>query len=163
MKRYVPKLLLVFFVAQLLLPGYLVYRHYSTLSQGESFKFEVAPYDPYDPFRGRYVALRTTLPLYDGDGDYLLLSKDAQGYAQIDGWATRPPEDGAYMKNPELERYYMNEQLAPEAERLQRELDWETNSMYLLVKVRKGHFVIQGLYLNGVPVEELLTQSGPVS
>lgn len=157
MKRWLTYLFAIYFVLQLAVPGYLVYRHYNTLSTGESYKFEVAPYDPYDPFRGRYVALGTAVSLYSYDGDYALLGKDADGYAEIVSWQYDKPTEGQYIKSPRLDRYYMNEKMAPEAERLQRELDVDDDMMYLLVKVKNGHYVIEGLYLNDIPIEQYIT------
>lgn len=158
MKRFLPHLLAVYFVLQLAIPGYFVYRHYNTLNTGESYQFEVRPYDPYDPFRGRYVALSTTISLNSPDGEYALLGKDANGYAKIVSWQAQKPPEGQYIRNPQLDRYYMNEKMAPEAERLQREMDVKNDSMYLLVKVKNGHYVIQGLYLNDIPIEQYIVQ-----
>jgi len=158
MRKFTVYLLFGYFILQLAVPGYFVYRHYNTLYTGESYKFEVAPYDPYDPFRGRYVALRTTLSLYSKDGEYALLEKDAAGYAVISGWQSQKPNDRQYVKNPELSRYYMNEKMAPEAERIQRGLDLDKDIIYLLVKVKNGDYVVQGLYINDVPIEQYITR-----
>lgn len=75
MRKFTLYMLIGYFILQLAVPGYFVFRHYNTLYTGESYKFEVAPYDPYDPFRGRYVALRPTLSLYSADGEYAVLEK----------------------------------------------------------------------------------------
>lgn len=158
MKKIIPYLLIGYFVLQLAIPAYFVYQHYNTLYNGESYKVEVVPYDPYDPFRGRYVALRTELPHSDGKGAYAVLEKNAQGYAVITKWTAQRPEKEQYAKNLQLDRYYMNEKLAPKAENLQNTLDWEENTMYLIVNVRKGHYVIRGLYINDVPIEQYIGQ-----
>lgn len=158
MKKLTLSLLLGYFVLQLAVPGYFVYRHYDTLRNGESYKFDVMPYDPYDPFRGRYVALASRLDLSGREGQYAVLAKDSDGYAVITAWQEQRPESGQYVKNPKLDRYYMNEKQAPEAERIQRELDLEKNSLYLLVRVKQGNYVIQGLYINGIPIETYITQ-----
>ena len=50
----------------------------------------------------------------------------------------------------------MNEEMAPEAERIQRDLDLEKETMYLLVKVKNGDYVIQGLYINDIPIEQYI-------
>ena len=158
MKKYIPHLLIAYFLLMLAVPGYFVFRHYDTLRFGESYKVEVEPYDPYDPFRGRYVALSTRLPNYSGYGKYALLERDSRGYALITDCDERTQKDGQYVKNLRLDRYYMNEKMAPEAERLQRDLDLSSDTMYLLVKVKKGHYVIQGLYIDDIAIEEYLTK-----
>lgn len=156
MKRWIPYLLMGYFVIQLVVPGYVVYRHYDTLNTGVDYKFEVMPYDPYDPFRGRYVALDTVASTRYHEGEYAVLGTDSNGFATITQWALEKPEGEEYVKNLEISRYYMNEKMAPEAERLQRSLDVETDKMYVIIKVKNGHYVIQGLYLNDVPIEQYL-------
>lgn len=151
-------LLIGYMILQLAVPGYFVYRHYDTLYTGESYKFEVAPYDPYDPFRGRYVSLQSTLSLYSVDGEYAILEKDSTGYAVISKWQKDKPQTGQYVKNLQLNRYYMNEKMAPEAERIQRSLDLDRETIYLLVRVKNGDYVIEGLYVNDVPIEQYITQ-----
>lgn len=157
MKKYIPYLLAGYFFLMIAAPGYLVYRHYNTLRTGESYKVEVEPYDPYDPFRGRYVALSTSVPNNNGHGKYALLDKDSRGYAIITHFDEKTVENGVYVKNLRLDRYYMNEKMALEAERLQREMDLSGDSMYLLVRVKNGHYVIQGLYVNDITIEEYIT------
>jgi len=159
MRKFTSYLLIGYFILQLAVPGYFVYRHYNTLYTGESYKFEVAPYDPYDPFRGRYVSLRSTLSLYSSDGEYAMLEKDSAGYAVISGWQSWKPQEGQYIKSPKLNRYYMNEKMAPEAERIQRGLDLDEDTIYLLVKVKNGDYVIEGLYINDVSIEQYIIQT----
>ena len=157
MKKPVLYLLTAYIALQLLIPGYMIFRYYDTLATGEDYKFVVAPYDPYDPFRGRYVALRAEQPMY-GPGNYALLNRDEQGYAVVSGWSETRPTGIAYVQNLSLNRYYMNEAMAPEAERIQRNLA-DTDSLYLLVKVKNGSYVIEGLYLNGIPIEQYIIDS----
>lgn len=158
MKKLTPYLLIAYFVLQLAVPAYFVFRHYNTLHTGESYKFEVAPYDPYDPFRGRYIALRPTLSLQSSGDEYILLEHDSNGFAVISGRQPQKPTSGQYVKNLQLNRYYMNEIMAPEAERIQRSLT-DTDSIYLLVKVKNGDYVIEGLYLNDIPIEQYITNT----
>ncbi|NLT58276.1 MAG: GDYXXLXY domain-containing protein [Clostridiales bacterium] len=160
MKKRSAYLLLGYFILQLALPGQLVCRHYHTLRTGESYKFQVRPYDPYDPFRGRYVALMPDLgPQGDRRGEYALLGRDADGYAVVTGWRDERPAEGPYVKDLQLDRYYMNEKMAPQAERLSFDLDLEQNAFYLLVKVRQGRYVIAGLYVNDTPIEQYLVNA----
>ncbi len=159
MKKLVRALLLSYFILQLAVLGVFVYRHYDILRSGTPYQFDVAPYDPYDPFRGRYVALSPLLDLSQYPEDaYLLLERDTGGFASIKSWQLDRPQSGDYVQKLRLERYYMNEKLAPEADRIQRELDPQKDRLYLLVRVKSGSYVIEGLYLNGAPIEDVLTQ-----
>jgi hypothetical protein len=66
-------------------------------------KFVVAPVDPADPFRGRYVSLRFAgaefktqekLPFEEGQPIHALLEADAEGYAGVKALVAEPPKDG---------------------------------------------------------------------
>lgn len=155
MKKPLLYLLAAYLILLLLVPGYLICRHYNTLVTGEDYKFIVRPYDPYDPFRGRYVALQTEQSLF-GNQTYAMLERDALGYATIAGWSDSKPQGEAYVKNLQLDRYYMNERMAPEAERIQFNLA-ESDQLYLMVKVKNGAYVIQGLYFNDIPIEQYIS------
>lgn len=159
MKKKLLYLLWGYFILQLVVPGYFVYRHYDTLQTGESLRFEVVPYDPYDPFRGRYVRLSTAQSLNSWEGEYALLTADENGYARVTGWSDQRPDRGIYAKNLRLDRYYMNEKQAPETERLQRKLDYDVDTMVLTVRVKNGNYVIEGLFLNDIPIEQYLEES----
>lgn len=153
-KRRLLWLLIGFMALQLFVPGYLVFRNYDTLKTGDSYKFIVNPYDPYDPFRGRYVELR---PAERAVFKYTPLGRDERGFAKIlPGSSDRPISTGVYAKNLRLNRYYMNESMAPIAERVQRNLS-DDDYMYLLVKVKGGHYVIEGLYINDIPIERYIS------
>lgn len=86
------------------------------LSQGELYKFKVAPVDPYDAFRGRYVRVniegdgpfRTDTQLRRGMHLYPSLVVDANGIASLTNPAVKPPINMPYIKvkcrysNPEM-------------------------------------------------------------
>ncbi len=58
MKKFQLVLFLVLAAACIAAPLSIVLKYEKTLAAGTQFKFRTAPVDPYDPFRGRYVALR---------------------------------------------------------------------------------------------------------
>lgn len=76
------------------------------LKQGELYKFKVAPVDPYDAFRGRYVAInlegagpfRTDNEFPRGMNLYPSLVKDANGIASLTNLAIKPPAGSPYIK-----------------------------------------------------------------
>lgn len=173
-------LLVVMMVVQLAVPGKMMLDRELTLRLGESFRFETAPVDPYDPFRGRYVALNFTTPnMIVEDWEvgnsvqkaFAVIETGESGSARIASLHRTRPAEGHYLKvnvlrrGPEtyhitlpFDRYYMNEHTAPEAERLYlaeaRRGMGERPDTYADVRIRRGMGVIAGLYLNGTPVEE---------
>ena len=172
-------------------PSWMVLRYERALAQGEPVKFRCAPVDPYDPFRGRYVALgfgaaQNNIPVSDDDDEhprhgqrvYALLEIQEDGFVRITSVQRKPPRKGLYfaakVRNFEgrgkanlwlpFDRYYMKEQVAPEAERRYRESIRRVESgvppdTYVLLRVHKGLAAIEGLYIEGESIEALLKQA----
>ena len=101
-------------IAQLIVPAYLIYKYESTLSQGGLYFIKVRPYDPYDPFRGRYVRLDFDYPVveYNGEeeieyGDFVYadLDKDSQGNTIFSEIFTEKPKHKNYLKVKFLNNY----------------------------------------------------------
>ena len=62
---------------------------------------------------------------------------------------------------PPFERFYLNEKLAPEAERrLNRALADSDSRVELVLKVYRGFACIVDLTINGVPIRELSKSAG---
>lgn len=81
-------------LAQLAVPLSLVWQHERTRSEGTAWRFQTAPVDPGDPFRGRYVRLayaaeQTAVPM--ADSGLVYMRQDARMYAELaagaDGYA----------------------------------------------------------------------------
>ena len=155
------------------------------LKKGEVFRFRPQPVDPYDAFRGRYVTLNfvdQTMEYanaqevfqYD-DQIYVQLQKDSLGFVYLSDPSFEKPQGENYLKvkvwttsedqvtifPPEnLTRYYLNEKLAPEAERKFQELirnnDGEEVLVYLDARVLNGKVLIEELYFEGQPVGDYL-------
>jgi uncharacterized membrane-anchored protein len=134
--------------AQWLVPAGMIFRREQALRHGETFRFRVAPVDPYDAFRGRYVALNptatvapTTHRFRQNQTLYLRLDNDADGFVRLAEAASKPGRDGVWMRaravwNNDvgwgqaakplsevrvalpLDRFYMDESSAPRAELL---------------------------------------------
>lgn len=178
-----PALALVCLV-QLAVPARMILEHERTLSRGELFRFQVAPVDPYDPFRGRYVLLSfdaETVPgepgddLEPGDRVFATIAEDEDGFAQVIDLGRKRPQGGAYLRarvrripgdhvqlDFPFERYYMEESLAPEAERAYREhTRREKIDAFVTVRVRGGRAVLEELYLAGMPILEYLEREQP--
>ena len=80
-KRLLLYITILYFLVLLAVPCYIIYGYYDILSTGETYKIEVAAYDPYDPFRGRYVTINPAFSelrwnygdvwLVKGNGDFV--------------------------------------------------------------------------------------------
>ncbi len=44
-------------IVQWLVPGQLIWKKEKVLAEGVTYKFQSAPVDPNDPFRGKYIVL----------------------------------------------------------------------------------------------------------
>ena len=181
-------------LAQLGVPAWMIAEHERTLATGERFLFRTRPVDPYDAFRGRYVALSFEQGIYKTDDPgklrrglvvFALLESDEDGFARIAGLSESRPDSGAYIKtrirdvrqerrmSPDgrerepipgsweirlelpFERFYMEERLAPEAERVVRERSGAgRQDAYIAVRVRSGIAVIEDLFVGGKPIRE---------
>ena len=154
-----------------------------TLRCGHLYRFEAQPVDPYDPFRGKFVRLgfaSTSLPIpsdsevWQEGGNrvpiYAMLGTNDQGFAILTSVSLEPPATGDYLRikgwrrhgtqldvRLPLDRYYMNEELAPEAERVYRKHAREADlAAYAMVRVRRGRAVIEGLNVEDMPIEEFV-------
>lgn len=153
----------------------------SVLKNGEQFKFKAAPFDPYDAFRGRYVALRiaentVALPkgmeLRNGQKVYALIALDEQGFAKFTTLSLRKPRDVSCMQakvsyvskgivhlDLPIDRYYMEEKAAPAAEKVYREHTRRgKQDAHILVRVRDGFAVIEALYVGDRRIEDVVKE-----
>lgn len=176
---------IAFFVSMLLMlavPIYMVASYEAVLKRGTTFSFTPRPIDPFDAFRGRYVILRfdqeeishsnAENTFKAGDEVFLELIKGSHDETLFGGLSHHPYEQGDYLRvrvryvwddkvgiSFPFDRYYMNEDLAPEAERM---LGWagrdELDSLQVTVnvKVRDGEGMIDGMYVNGQTIEDYL-------
>ena len=120
---------------------------------------------------------------YNGRTAYVRLAADAEGFARAAGIVLEEPQDGDYLKiagvwetwtpRPEdpgksdmtaytvrlsFDRYYMNEAAAPEAQRRYfQAVPRNVNARaWLTVRVKNGIAVIEGLFIDGVAIEEIV-------
>lgn len=183
MKKKVFIIYICIVIIQLAIPISMILRREITLKNGEAYKFQVEPVDPYDPFRGRYVDVRLKadritvskdIEVESGRKVYVILQEDQKGYAKLADVKLERPKEGNYFETNILystedeqgnkqiyvdmpfDRYYMEEKLAPQAENLYRE---EIDNAYLSVRFLKGFGVVEQLYLNEKPIEELIPVS----
>jgi uncharacterized membrane-anchored protein len=72
----------------------------------------------------------------------------------------RPAEFGRMIVLP-FDRYYMSESAAPAAEERYREASRRNDETraWITVRVRNGRGVVEGLYIDGVPIEDAVRQA----
>jgi uncharacterized membrane-anchored protein len=166
-------------------PLSMIARREGTLRTGTAYKFRTRPVDPYDAFRGRYVRLsfesteaRTTnaAQFTRGQKVYVGVHEGTNGFAALGEATSTPPLEGAYIKTRvthrrssqkkhinvllPFDRFYMNEDDAPEAEiQFRRAGRREERTAYALVRVKSGMAVIEDLYIEDKPILEFLRQN----
>jgi uncharacterized membrane-anchored protein len=170
---------------QLAAPASMILSHERTLAAGAAYKFRTAPVDPYDAFRGRYVALsfeRSEAKLAagvsasPGQTVYATLEISDDGFAKFGVAALAPPKDLPYLKvkagyssgdgaiNLQLpfDRFYMEETKAPAAEAAYRAHNRQgAQDAYVVVRVRDGGGVIEDLYVGGKPIRDAWRETKP--
>lgn len=178
-KKTILGLFLVLAVVQIAVPASMIAQHEIVLREGRLYKFKTAPVDPADAFRGRYVALSLAEDMGPSDANaqwetnqraYAELTEDSQGFAHIKLVTPSKPEGSdyiavriRYIEGPQvhvqlpLDRYYMNEYMAPQAEYAYREHSRvAVDDAYVTVRVLNGQAVIEGLYVADTPIEEFI-------
>ncbi len=178
-KKLIFGLFFVMIFLQLIVPFSMIIKREDALRQGMEFRFKTAPVDPYDAFRGRYVALRLEaekvnkpdkLNLKFGQKIYASISVDENGFAYFSQLSTQRPQRGSYIDAKvdhflandvylalPIDRYYMEEKSAPEAERIYRQRNRENKvDTYVTVKVKDGFVVVDGLYIGRERIEEFI-------
>lgn len=170
MKQWI---LLVVAAGQLAIPATMILQRERTLREGHAYKFRTQPVDPYDAFRGRFVALRlepntvTGANFERGTTVYVTLAEGADGYVTFTGVSRERPAGQDYLKvkmgwsntlQLPFDRFYMEEKAAPEAERAYREHSRQggARDAYVIVRVLDGHGVIENLFVAGVPIAEFV-------
>lgn len=165
--------------AQLAVPAWMIAERERVLRHGEVFKFRTAPVDPYDAFRGRYVALRFEessvpampgLEIVGGMRLCVAVTNGADGFARYGAATREPPATGAWIRvkawystrdriqlQPPTDRFYMNEDDAPDAEAAYRDSSRVSNrTAYAQMRVLGGNAAIEDLYVGGTSIREFV-------
>ena len=168
--------------AQLAVPASMILKRERTLAHGQAFKFRTSPVDPYDAFRGRYVALgfdRNSVvapPGHDfarGQTVHVRLEEDADGFAKLAEILRDPPDAAPYLTTKiqyvggnqvhlrlPFDRFYMDEDAAPAAEQAYWKYSASSNrNAYVQIRIEKGFAVLEDLYVDGQPIREYLAQN----
>lgn len=154
-------------------------------SQPSVFRFPVILYDPYDPFRGRYVQLWVEPQSVEVTGEtdfennkaYAVLEEDENGFAVAVDLIRKPQPgkiairvdrvsrvpnwdaDGYYYTiSFPFDRFYMNEKQAPEAELAVRDaLRQDGDGCVIIANIyANGNATITDLLIGDIPIREIL-------
>jgi uncharacterized membrane-anchored protein len=165
-------------LAQWAAPLSQIWTHEKVLTQGTLIKLKCTAPDPYDPLRGRYLAVRPNqseapvtagMELKHGAQVYAVLTTGADGFATITSLSLTPPASGEYLRVKSgyvynskadifwpFDRFYVNEKLAPEADKWFAENIRSTQGITAEVRVLNGRAVLEDLSLDGKPFREIL-------
>ncbi|MCS6244347.1 MAG: GDYXXLXY domain-containing protein [Opitutus sp.] len=167
-------------LAQWLVPLTGIMQHEQTLAEGTLVKLKCSAPDPYDPLRGRYLAVRpeqreVSVPagakLKRGMQVYASLSIGTDGLASVSHLSLEPPKSGDFIRlksgyvhneKTQLEwpfsRFYLNEKLAPEADRWFAENLRSSKGIIAEVRVLNGRAVLADLSFDGKSFREILKE-----
>lgn len=167
-------------LAQWAAPLSQIWSHEQTLAKGTLIRLKCGAPDPYDPLRGRYLAVRPEqreasvpagLTIQNGAQVYITLTPGADGTSTITRLSTTPPDTGTWLRvrlpwvygkdasiEWPFERYYINEKLAPEADKWFAENLRNTKGIIAEVRVLHGRAVLADLTFDGKPFREILKE-----
>ncbi len=167
-------------LAQWAAPLSQIWTYEQALAHGALIKLKCSAPDPYDPLRGRYLAVSPSqqavdvpagVELQDGAQVYGTLTTGADGLATITSLSLTPPTSGDYIMvktryvyeskasiDWPFERFYINEKLAPEADVWLAENISTASGVTAEVRVLKGRAVLADLSVGGKSFREILKQ-----
>ncbi|OYW75000.1 MAG: hypothetical protein B7Z37_15150 [Verrucomicrobia bacterium 12-59-8] len=167
-------------LAQWAAPLYQIWTHEQVLAKGTLIKLKCGAPDPYDPLRGRYLAVRPNqseapvpagMELQRGTPVYAVLDTGTDGFASISSLSLTPPASGDYLRVKAgyayngttsivwpFDRFYVNEKLAPEADKWFAENIRSAQGIIAEVRVLNGRAVLEDLSFDGKPFREILKE-----
>ncbi|MBE2287010.1 MAG: GDYXXLXY domain-containing protein [Prosthecobacter sp.] len=167
-------------LAQWAAPLAQIWTHEQTLAKGTLIRLKCVAPDPYDPLRGRFLAVRPEQDQADvpagmkverGMHVFATLITRADGLATISQLSLTPPTSGDFIRLKTryaydnkatiewpFERFYINEKLAPEADKWFAENIRTAQGIIAEVRVLNGRAVLADLSLGGKPFREILKE-----
>jgi len=165
-------------LAQWAVPFSQIWTHEQVLAKGMLIKVKCQAPDPYDPLRGRYLAVRPLqqeapvpagMKLQVGMQVYAQFTTGADGLSTISDLSLTRPASGDYIRlkagwvyNEKMsfewpfDRFYVNEKLAPEADKWFAENIRSAQGITAEVRILNGRAVLEDLSLDGKPFREIL-------
>lgn len=184
------KILLTTFILmafiQLAIPGKMIWDKEKILETGKEFKFETAPVDPTDPFRGKYIVLQykensieveTDDNWLSGEKIYVVLKSNEKGFSTIDYVAKEKPTNnidfvvakvdyvsGNHFKTINIsypfDRFYMEESkaYAAEQEYIKSQQD-SSRTTYVLVNIKNGDAVLKDVLIDEISIVDIVKKN----
>lgn len=165
-------------LAQWAVPLADIFQYERVLTHGTLIKLKCSAPDPYDPLRGRYLAVRpeqddVSVPegttLRRGMHVYATITTDAEGLATLSTVSLTPPDSGDHVRLKSgyvygetasiewpFDRFYLNEKLAPEADIWFAENIRSAKGIIAEVRVLDGRAVLADLSLDGKSFRDIL-------
>ena len=167
-------------LAQWAVPLYGIWKQERVISNGTRVRLKCGAPDPYDPLRGRYLAVTiepATVPR-PNDGSsimpnmpiFLSIEPAADGgVSKVTGVSAVKPASGIFIAahsqyNTDeevriqwpIDRYYLNENLAPEADQWISKIRTEKAHIFAEIQVQDGVAVLVDLTQDGKSLREVL-------
>ncbi|HLV93508.1 MAG TPA: GDYXXLXY domain-containing protein [Aequorivita sp.] len=185
-KKTIITVFVIVAIIQLAVPAKMIWDKESILKTGKEFKFETAPVDPSDPFRGKYITLEFKENSYkiqsgsewqEGEEVYVILNTNSKGFATIKDLSKAKPDEGLdyvkatiqYITGPLLDnvivsypfdRFYMEESKAYEAEKAYNETQLDSiKTTYALVNIKKGNAALKDVMIDGVSIIDIVNEN----
>ena len=170
-------------VAQWLLPLAGIWRHERVIARGTLVRIECAAPDPYDPLRGRYLAVQpsqSSVSAPDGFPEgagavpvWATLEAGGDGLARIKSLSLEPVSGptvvsltarsfGTTNGSPNVwldwpfDRFYLAERLAPDADRLVAERSRDGRKTVAEVRLLDGRAVLVDVLVDGVSIRDVV-------
>lgn len=183
-KKLIISLFIVVALVQLYIPAKMIFDSENVLKTGMPYKFKVAPVDPNDPFRGKFIALRykenfievaNKNDWIENETVYALLKTDSKGFVKIEAISKEIPKnstdyieaiiddisvDNQVYLEYSFNRFYMEETKANDAEVFYNE-SLQNNTVvetYALVYVKNGKAVLDDILIDGVSIKHIVEQ-----
>lgn len=174
-------------VGQWIVPLVGVWQQEQVIAHGVTVKIRCVAPDPYDPIRGRYLAVRpqetTALapPGFPAEGAlpvWATLVSGEDGLARIESLSLEPitgptvirltawlitwrDEKNTVRVNWPFDRLYLNERIAPDADRIMAaRLRDEKTVVVAEVRLLDGRAVLMDILIGGVSVRDIVKQVG---
>lgn len=185
-KKTIITVFVIVAIIQLAVSAKMIWDKESILKTGKEFKFETAPVDPSDPFRGKYITLEFKENSYkiqsgsewqEGEEVYVILNTNSKGFATIKDLSKAKPDEGLdyvkatiqYITGPLLDnvivsypfdRFYMEESKAYEAEKAYNETQLDSiKTTYALVNIKKGNAALKDVMIDGVSIIDIVNEN----
>ncbi len=184
-QKYIIPVFILVAIVQLAVPLQMIWHKEKVLQNGQIVKFQTAPVDPTDPFRGKYISLRydNSLTRFADEKHKwqvnepvkVFIRLDNQGFAHIDSLSKKSAGTPALYINARIDfvdegnnivgidypfnRFYMEEHKAPEAEKIYNQnRRGSLHKAFAVLKVLKGDAAIIDVVIDKKPIQQAVEQ-----